>query len=89
MDQVFYGDKLTDIEVAMNLLRLMDVRDDQFDLERAQRFSNGMTTSSNTAVSVTPRTRSATPWAFPCQPSTRTAAPRRILSASPRTGPAR
>lgn len=44
MKQVFDSDKLTDMEVAFKLLRLMDDYDDPRELNKAQRTSNVMST---------------------------------------------
>ncbi len=44
MEQVSDNYKLTDIEVAMNLLRLMDAQSDLHEFQKTQNPSNGMDT---------------------------------------------
>ena len=44
MEQVFDNYKLTDIELAMNLLRLMDAHNDLHEFQKVQNPSNGMDT---------------------------------------------
>ena len=44
MEQVFDNYKLTDIELAMNLLRLMDAHNDLHEFQKAQNPSHGMDT---------------------------------------------
>ncbi len=42
MEQVFDSEKLMDIEIAMQLLRLMDDQSGLHEFKKAQRASNGM-----------------------------------------------